>query len=65
MFFYQFKICRIEFIGLEKSKDCPENHSENGDSLIDLSEGVQFLEEEMTGEQKAEEQPMFQLENLN
>ena len=50
----------VEIIGLEKSKD----QSENGDSLIDLSEGVQFLQEEIPGEHKGEEQPMFQLENL-
>ena len=54
----------VEIVGIEKPKDFPEDPSETRDSLIDLSEGVEFLQEAMPEEHKVEEQPVFQLENL-
>ena len=53
----------VQVIGLEKPQDISEEPLES-DAMIDLEDEVGFLPQEILGGSKPEDQPMFQLENL-
>ena len=54
----------IQIIGLEKPRKCSEDDQESFNSMLGLRDDVGYLQEGTARENKEEEPPIFQLENL-
>ena len=54
----------IQIIGIEKPGEGSEDNPENYNSMMELGDQVEFLQDGLARENKEEEPPMFQLENL-